>query len=173
MTHVHEPPVRTRTWPIGDMVSAGCARTLEKAVAALPGVNATSANFATATLQVSYDPARLSSGAVATAIRDCGFQCDASMPAAGSATGAHDHAAHARHGQDTVAAHTADAHAGHGDDARDAAGHDAHAGMNHGSDLHAAARDMGRRFLVALAFAIPVFVWSPMGGLIEPPPVPF
>jgi cation transport ATPase len=83
MTHVHEPPVRTRTWPIGDMVSAGCARTLERAVAALPGVNATIANFATATLQVSYDPARLSSGAVATAIRDCGFQCDASMPAAG------------------------------------------------------------------------------------------
>ncbi len=173
MMQVHEPTVRTRTWPIGDMVSTGCARTLEKAVAALPGVNATSANFATATLQVSYDPARLSSGAVATAIRDCGFQCDASMPAAGSATGAHDHAAHARHGQDTVAAHTADAHAGHGDDARDAAGHDAHAGMNHGSDLHAAARDMGRRFLVALAFAIPVFVWSPMGGLMEPPPVPF
>ncbi|HDX0911001.1 TPA: cation transporter, partial [Stenotrophomonas maltophilia] len=54
--------MRTRTWPIGDMVSAGCARTLEKAVAALPGVNATSANFATATLQVSYDPARLSAG---------------------------------------------------------------------------------------------------------------
>jgi len=45
--------------------------------------------------------------------------------------------------------------------------------MNHGSDLHAAARDMGRRFLVALAFAIPVFLWSPMGGLMEPPPVPF
>ncbi|MFA4523264.1 heavy-metal-associated domain-containing protein, partial [Xanthomonas perforans] len=67
MTHVHKPTVRTRTWPIGDMVSAGCARTLEKAVAALPGVNATSANFATATLQVSYDPARLSAGARGTA----------------------------------------------------------------------------------------------------------
>ena len=51
MMQVHEPTVRTRTWPIGDMVSTGCARTLEKAVAALPGVNATSANFATATLR--------------------------------------------------------------------------------------------------------------------------
>ena len=97
MMQVHEPTVRTRTWPIGDMVSTGCARTLEKAVAALPGVNATSANFATATLQVSYDPARLSAGAVATAIRDCGFQCDASMPAAGPGAGAHAHAAHAGH----------------------------------------------------------------------------
>ena len=86
MMQVHEPTVRTRTWPIGDMVSTGCARTLEKAVAALPGVNATSANFATATLQVSYDPARLSAGAVATAIRDCGFQCNAPMPDADPAS---------------------------------------------------------------------------------------
>ena len=30
MMQVHEPTVRTRTWPIGDMVSTGCARTLEK-----------------------------------------------------------------------------------------------------------------------------------------------
>ena len=177
MMQVHEPTVRTRTWPIGDMLSAGCARTLEKAVAALPGVTATSANFATAALQVSYDPARLSSGAVATAIRNCGFQCEASaddaVHDAAQATGAHVHHAHAGHRQGTAAEHPADTHADHGDDAKDAAGHDAHAGMNHGSDLHAAARDMGRRFLVALAFAIPVFVWSPMGGLMEPPPVPF
>ena len=177
MTHGHESTLRTRTWPIGDMVSAGCARTLEKAVAALPGVTATSANFATATLQVSYDPARLSSAAVATAIRDCGFQCEASADGAvhdaAQATGAHAHHAHAGHGQGKTAEHSADPHAGHGDDTEDGGAHDAHAGMNHGSDLHAAARDMGRRFLVALVFAIPVFVWSPMGGLMEPPPVPF
>ena len=53
MTHVPESTVRTRTWPIGDMVSTGCARTLEKALAALPGVSAANANFATTTLQVS------------------------------------------------------------------------------------------------------------------------
>ena len=45
MMQVHEPTVRTRTWPIGDMVSTGCARTLEKAVAALPGVNSTCSFF--------------------------------------------------------------------------------------------------------------------------------
>lgn len=120
-------PIKARTdmlaiWPIGDMVSAGCARTLEKAVAALPGVNAASANFATATLQVSYDPAHLSPGAVATAVRNCAFQCDASMPDTGPVAGAHDHAAHAGHGQRTAAEHPADAHAGHGDDAKAAGG---------------------------------------------------
>jgi hypothetical protein len=35
-------------------------------------------------------------------------------------------------------------------------------------DLHAAARDMRRRFLVALIFGIPLFAWSPM-GLMAPP----
>ena len=105
MTHVHEPTVRTRTWPIGDMVSTGCARTLEKAVAALPGVNATRANFATATLQVSYDPARLSSGAVATAIRNCGFRCDAPMEDADPAAGALSHPSQAGHGQSPAVQH--------------------------------------------------------------------
>lgn len=112
MTHVHEPTVRTRTWPIGDMVSTGCARTLEKAVAALPGVTATSANFATAALQVSYDPERLSLGAVATAIRNCGFQCEAAaddaVHDADQATGAHAHHAHAGHGQDATAGRPAE-----------------------------------------------------------------
>ncbi|KPG80454.1 hypothetical protein AN993_10755, partial [Stenotrophomonas maltophilia] len=88
MTHVHKPTVRTRTWPIGDMVSAGCARTLEKAVAALPGVNATSANFATATLQVSYDPARLSAGGAAAPAPRGRVPCHAPAPRAARAAGA-------------------------------------------------------------------------------------
>ena len=49
---------------------------------------------------------------------------------------------------------------------------DAHAGMHHGGDLHAAARDMRNRFVVAAAFALPVFVWSPM-GMATPPATPF
>lgn len=46
MTHVHEPTVRTRTWPIGGMVSTGCSHTLLKVVATLPGGTTASANFA-------------------------------------------------------------------------------------------------------------------------------
>ncbi|QAA93190.1 heavy metal translocating P-type ATPase [Pollutimonas thiosulfatoxidans] len=147
---VHKTAARTRTWPIGGMVSAGCARTLEKVIAAVPGVTAVSANYANASLQVSFDPTSLSTGAVAAAIRKCGFDCEAV-------------------GQDaepTPEVGRKQPHSAH------AEAHDAHAGMHHGNDLHAAARDMRRRFLVALAFAIPVFLWSPM-GMTEPPPVPF
>jgi Cu2+-exporting ATPase len=69
----------------------------------------------------------------------------------------------------------ADHHAGHGTTTqgkKPESTHDAHEGMHHGGDLHAAARDMRRRFVVALIFASPVFLWSPM-GLMQPPPAPF
>jgi Cu2+-exporting ATPase len=53
-----------------------------------------------------------------------------------------------------------------------ATAHDTHEGMHHGSDLHAAARDMQRRVFAALIFEVPVFLWSPM-GLMQPPAVPY
>ena len=47
--------------------------------------------------------------------------------------------------------------------------------MGHGAgmDAHAMARDMRRRFWISLAFAIPVFIWSPMGSMFLPPAAPF
>lgn len=81
----------TRTWPIADMVSTGCARALEKAVAALPGVDEATANFATGELTVRYRRGTLAPGAVAELIRRCGFTCSA----AGGCDGAE--AAHATH----------------------------------------------------------------------------
>ena len=164
--------LRTRRWPIGGMVSAGCARTLEKAVAALPGVTAASANFATASLQVSFDSARLSTGAVSAAIRRCGFECDAAARDSEPAKTGHAHRHYVHPAGETPPPSPSEQHADHAIADAHAGAHDAHAGMHHGGDLHAAARDMRRRFLVALAFAIPVFVWSPM-GMMEPPPVPF
>ena len=156
MTDAHEQVLRTRAWPIGGMVSAGCARTLEAAVRAMPGVGGASANFATASLTVSFDR-KLSPGAVAAAIRRCGFEC------------ANDAVAHDKH--DRAADRTSRAHLDDPGAPVHEGAHDAHAGMQHGSDLHAAARDMRRRFLVALAFAIPLFVWSPM-GLMQAPAAP-
>ena len=157
MTHEHEAGLRTRAWPIGGMVSAGCARTLERAVRALPGVAAASANFATASLTVSFDRT-LSPGAVAAAIRRCGFDCELHA-------GTHE-------GHDAAPEPPAHAHRhGAGADAAEK-GADAHAGMHHEGDLHAAARDMRRRFLVALAFSVPLFFWSPM-GLMQAPAPPF
>ena len=54
-------------------------------------------------------------------------------------------------------------------------GHDAMAHeMGHGSgDMQSMVRDMRNRFWVALVFTIPIFVWSPMGGMFTPPAPPF
>ena len=48
-----------------------------------------------------------------------------------------------------------------------AAGHDMHSDMGHGAgaDLKAVARDMRNRFIIALVFAIPVFLYSQMGTM--------
>jgi Cu2+-exporting ATPase len=167
------PVTRRRTWPIGDMVSTGCARTLEGAIARLPGVVHADANFALGRLLVEYDPERLDAAAVADAIRGCGFDCTA-RPSHGRA--GHTHHDHAQaHGARAASATEAPPGAGHGSAHpanHAAAAGDMHAGMHHGADLHAAARDMRNRFFVAALFALPLFIWSPM-GLMTPPAPPF
>jgi Cu2+-exporting ATPase len=55
------------------MCTAGCATTLERCVAALPGVAVATANFTAGTLMVDYDATRLSPGQIADAIRAEGF----------------------------------------------------------------------------------------------------
>jgi Cu2+-exporting ATPase len=169
-----------RTWPIGDMLTEGCARTLAATIRALPGVVAADANFATGTLQVRYSRGAADSAAITAAIRACGFACRTPSPEAAATA----HARHTSHGPHPAPAPGSPAtlaagapapnadHAGHGPAAAGAGAADAHAGMNHGSDLHAAARDMRRRFVVALLFSIPLFIWSPM-GMTSPPPTPF
>ncbi|MEO8803014.1 MAG: heavy metal translocating P-type ATPase, partial [Rudaea sp.] len=151
-------PTKEKTWPIRKMLTEGCARTLERTVTALPGVHSAVANYASGSLRVAYDPQTIEPHAVAEAVRRCGFDCaDGDTKGAASAAG-HAHAAHVPAAGSGKAALTGKT--------------DAHEGMHHGDDLHAAARDMQRRFFVALVFGIPLFIWSPM-GLFQPPPVPF
>jgi Cu2+-exporting ATPase len=176
---------RSRTWPIGDMVSTGCARTLEAAIARLPGVHGADASFATARLKVDYDPAQVDARQISDAIRGCGFDCAPPDAGHGGGHGAGPPAASAfshRHAHPSntsmSAPATAHAHAGHtgrgsGTASAAATGSgDPHAGMHHGGDLHAAARDMRNRFLVAAVFSIPLFIWSPM-GMGTAPATPF
>ena len=165
-------PARTHIWPVGRMCTPGCATTLQRSVGDLDGVAAANANFAAGTLSVRYDPSRLSPGDIAKAIRVEGFSCDEGPVGTTGDGTMSDHAtisAPAQPGM-PVKPHAAHDMAIPGKDA--ANGTDTHEGMHHGSDLHAAARDMQRRFIVALLFGIPLFVWSPM-DLFQPPPVPF
>ncbi len=72
-----------------------------------------------------------------------------------------------------VPAGPAHEHAGHAAPAgkADAMAHE----MGHGAgmDAHAMARDMCNRFFIAAVFTVPVFVYSPMGGMFTPPVPPF
>ncbi|WP_445735611.1 heavy metal translocating P-type ATPase [Mariniflexile sp.] len=46
--------------------------------------------------------------------------------------------------------------------------------MGHGGqDMAAIVRDLRNRFWICLIFTIPIFIYSPMGGLFEPPQPPF
>lgn len=43
-------------WPVGRLCTAGCATTLERSVAVIPGVSAANTNFSAGTLKAEYDP---------------------------------------------------------------------------------------------------------------------
>jgi Cu2+-exporting ATPase len=57
------------------------------------------------------------------------------------------------------------------------------AGMSHhmthdmgdgaGVDMKAMVRDMRNRFWISLVFAVPIFIYSPMGNMFTPPAPPF
>ena len=126
------------------------------------GVTAIEANPVAQTATVEYDPSKTSIEQLKQWVEDCGFHCAGrSVPGhvcdplahEGADAPAHDHAAAAR---------ADDAHGG---------GHGGHAGMS----MAEMVRDMRNRFLVAVALAIPIAVWSPLGDSLfgSTPPTPF
>jgi Cu2+-exporting ATPase len=134
---------------VGDLHYASQKAVVERALRAQPGVIDVEANPVAQTATVTYDSATTSIEALRQWVEDCGFHCAGrSVPghicdpwAHEGDDGPHDHAATAR---------ADDAH-GHG--------HGGHAGMS----MAEMVRGMRNRFLVALVFAIPIAVWSPVG----------
>ncbi len=137
---------------------------VEKRLRALPGVRDASANFASASATVVYDEAETDVETLRQAVRDCGFHCRGEVVP--------------RHlcarGEDTVAPESPRAphhHEGGQADRPTKGKADAHdhaddmAAMGHGPgmDMQAMARDMRNRFLVSLAFTVPIFFLAPMG----------
>jgi len=147
---------------VGNLHYASEKAVVERALARRPGVVAVEANPVAQTATVEYDPELTSVDALSQWVEDCGYHCAGrSVPGhvcdpmahEGDDAPAHDHAAAER------AEH---AH-GHG--------HGGHAGMS----MAEMARDMRDRFLVALVFAVPIALWSPMGEALfgDVPPTPF
>jgi Cu2+-exporting ATPase len=187
--------MKTSTVEVGELVSSLSAAGVQRQLAAMPGVHHVDVNYVAGSATVHYDEAKVTIDAIRQRIVDCGYHCRGEMlpahvcpPEGHKPAHAHDahasHDAHAGHvghgGHATLPAEktqAAPAHAGH-------AAHGANAGhqmsdmmhdMGHapGMSMQDMANDMRNRFLVALLFAIPVFLYSPMGKVIGEFATPF
>jgi Cu2+-exporting ATPase len=162
--------VRTTTIDVTSFRTPLDPLVVEKRLRALTGVAKVAANFAAASATVTYDESITSVAVLRDAVRDCGFHCRGEIVP--------------RHicapGEDTVAPE--DPHApGHphergasrpADKPADGPHTDHEMGHGPGMDMQAMARDMRNRFLVSLAFTLPIFLLAPMGMefmRVEPP----
>jgi Cu2+-exporting ATPase len=161
----HQSPTRqssTAILHVGGLHYASEKAVVERVLAKRPGVIAVEANPVAQTATVEYDAGLTSVDELARWIEECGYHC------AGRSVPGHvcDPLAHE---EPLAPAHD---HAGvvRADDAH-GHGHGGHAGMS----MDEMVRDMRNRFLVAVAFAIPIAIWSELGDRIfgGVPPTPF
>jgi Cu2+-exporting ATPase len=155
--------VATAILHVGGLHYASEKAVVERALGNRPGVVAVEANPVAQTATVAYDTAATSVDDLKQWVEECGFHC------AGRSVPGHvcdpmaqegrDAAPHRDHAGQERAEHA------HGQ------GHGGHAGMS----MDAMVRDMRNRFLVALVFAVPIAIWSPMGEALfgDIPPTPF
>jgi Cu2+-exporting ATPase len=149
---------------VDGLLTALCARNVEKALLKMPGVHHAVANYLNSTATVHYDETRVTPAQLQAAVADCGYVC------AGEALPDHmvhtsqaepmDHSQHAGHAMPSAQAaaappidHSAHAAAGALED------HAAHGGKP-GMTAAEMERDMRRRFFVSLVLTVPVFLFS-------------
>jgi Cu2+-exporting ATPase len=144
---------------VGGVHYASEKAVVERVLGNRPGVVAVDANPVAQTATVTFDPDATSVEELRRWVEDCGYHC------AGRSVPGHvcDPLAQAEPlapAQDHAAVERADHAHGHG----------GHAGMS----MQSMARDMRNRFLVAVAFAIPIAIWSPLGESLfgSNPPTP-
>ncbi|WP_112875376.1 heavy metal translocating P-type ATPase [Paracoccus endophyticus] len=131
---------------------------VEKQLRQEPGVRRAVANPASGSVTVDFDPGATSVERLQWIIGSCGFRCRGEVTP--------------RHVCTPDATQARAAHEEHGTaPARDQVAHE----MGHGAgmDMAAMVRDMRNRFWIALAFTVPLFIYSPMGGMFTPPAPPF
>ena len=176
--------MKTSIIEVGGMLSALSARGVEKQLAKLPGVHKVEVNYVAGSATVAYDETLIDLKTIKARVHECGYHCAGELlpkhvcvpedPPAAAAAMAIAPAAQAGHVHEDHAAH-----AGHAMPAGPAAPAGTTATMAHemghgaGMDMHAMARDMRNRFWIALLFTVPIFIYSPMGGMFVPPAPPF
>jgi len=176
--------MKTATIEIGGLLSALSVRGVEKQLAKLTGVHKAEVNYIAGSATVMYDETVIDLKAIKDRVHECGYHCGGVMlpkhvcvpedPPAAAAAIATAPAAHAGHVHEVHAAHSG--HEMHAEPAAQTGTAEAMAhemGHGVGMDMHAMARDMRNRFWIALLFTVPVFIYSPMGGMFVPPAPPF
>ncbi|HQR97006.1 MULTISPECIES: heavy metal translocating P-type ATPase [unclassified Polaromonas] len=187
--------MKTKTIEVGDLVSTLSATGVEKQLSTLPGVHHVDVNYVAGSATVHYDESRIELETIRQRVIDCGYHCRGQLlPAYVCAPEQHKtagdaHAGHAGHtmpggdsGTELRAAVKAapaargdhGSHGGHGDPSANGKADMMH-DMGHapGMSMEDMAKDMRNRFLVALLFAIPVFLYSPMGQMFGDFATPF
>ncbi len=162
------------------------ARGIEKRLMAARGVHHVEANFMSGTATVHYDESQVSLADLKKLVADCGCECTGESlpqhivkPSDPPVAATMDHSIHAghtmpmpakalEHGEragHAVPMPTAPEpieHAGHAIVSGEMAGMAHEMGHGVGMSMDAMVRDMRNRFLVALIFAVPIFVYSPL-----------
>ncbi|WP_114970711.1 heavy metal translocating P-type ATPase [Rhodoferax ferrireducens] len=189
--------MKSSTIEVGELVSTLSAAGVEKQLLTLPGVHHVDVNYVAGSATVHYDESRIDLETIRQRVIDCGYHCSGELVPANVCDSGHAHAGHAGHAMDGGAggqstgvdsgakarAPVKDALAGHGDHVSHR-GHgdssaDGKADMMHdmghapGMSMEDMATDMRNRFFMALLFAIPVFLYSPMGQMFGDFATPF
>ena len=171
--------MKTATIEIGGLISTLSARGVEKQLAKLQGVHKAEVNYVAGSATVVYDETAIDLKAIKARVHECGYHCAGEQmpkhvcapedpPAAAVMPMPHAAHLHAAHGEHKAP----EAHGEHAAPGKtDAMAHE----MGHGGsmDMQAMVNDMRNRFWVCLLFSIPIFIYSPMGGLFTPPAPPF
>ena len=190
--------MKTATLDVGGMLSALDYRAVEKQLSRIPGVRRATASIASNSVTVEYDETATSVTALKEKINECGFHCTGRiMPkhiCEPRSEQAHEHGLHVDHGTPAKPAgpkvpapakdmgHDHHAHATLRSAQRAVSApeampmsHDTAHEMGHGAgmDMQSMVRDMRNRFWISLIFTVPIFLFSPMGGLefvrVRPP----
>jgi copper chaperone CopZ len=74
--------MKTATFPVLGMNCAGCARAIEKRLAAIQGIARAEASYVTQTVTLTYGEGTLTEAQVRGLVSDCGFACGNALPGA-------------------------------------------------------------------------------------------
>ena len=158
--------MKTSTVEVGELVSTLSAAGIERQLSKLPGVHHADVNYVAGSATVHYDEAQTSLQAIRQRVIDCGYHCRGELVPA-HICGPVDH-------KMTGDAHAGHAHVAHGDASAQPMSDMMHdMGHGPGMSMQDMANDMRSRFFVAVLFAIPVILYSPMGTMFGDFAVPF